>query len=166
MLDAEEDIFRDLELEGSDTLEDFHNSILQSFGLEGNEMASFYLSDEEWKQGDEIVLYEVGEGDESPRIMEETLLQEIASTVQTRFIYLYDFLNMWTFLVELADIAKPESGKTYPNLMFSHGQLPPLAPERGFTAEEGEEDDEFGSDYDDGYDVGDYDDLDFDENWN
>ena len=48
VLDAEEDIFRDLELESSSTFEDLHNAIIQSFGLSGHEMATFYVTDDEW----------------------------------------------------------------------------------------------------------------------
>jgi hypothetical protein len=45
ILDAEEDIFRDLEIEAHNTLEEFHNALTQAFGFLGNEMASFYTCD-------------------------------------------------------------------------------------------------------------------------
>lgn len=66
-------------------------------------------------------------------------------------------------MVELADIADAEAGTTYPNLMYSHGQIPEEAPEKEFIAEEIEEED-----YDEDFDLDpeDYDNLDFDENWN
>ena len=38
-----EDIFRDVEIRKTDTFEDLHNVITQSFGFDGSEMASFYL---------------------------------------------------------------------------------------------------------------------------
>ena len=50
ILDANEDIFRDIEIEAHNSLEEFHNAIAQSFGFMGNEMASFYTCDDEWKQ--------------------------------------------------------------------------------------------------------------------
>ena len=31
------------------------------------------------------------------------------------------FFSMWTFLVELAEIAEPVESTSYPNLMYSHG---------------------------------------------
>ncbi|NJW55911.1 plasmid pRiA4b ORF-3 family protein, partial [Salinimicrobium oceani] len=46
ILDAEEDVFRDIEIMADNTLEDLHNTILQSFGFDGTEMASFYISDD------------------------------------------------------------------------------------------------------------------------
>lgn len=160
ILDAEEDVFRDIEIMANDTLEDLHNTILQAFGFDGTEMASFYISDDGWNQGEEISQFDMVEGGSSVRLMNETTLDDILSEEQTKLIYIYDFLSMWTFLVELAEIAEPEPGMDYPNLMFVHGQLPTSAPDKDFVAEEGE------MDIDDDFDIDDYDDLSFDENWN
>ncbi len=162
ILDAEEDVFRDIEILSDSTLEDFHNTILQSFGFDGNEMASFYISDDDWNQGEEISQFDMAEGGSSIRLMNETSLDDVVSETQTKLIYVYDFLSMWTFMVELAEIAEPEAGMDYPNLMFVHGQLPNAAPEKEFTAEE----DEGLINFDDDLDIDDFDDLSFDENWN
>jgi hypothetical protein len=162
ILDAEEDVFRDIELLQESTLEDFHNSIINAFGFDGTEMASFYISDEDWNQGDEISQFDVSDGEESIRLMNETTLDSVVSEDQTKLIYVYDFLNMWTFLIELGEIAEIEEGRDYPNLMFVHGQIPLEAPDKEFIAEK----DEFGDNFDDDFDLEDYDDLPFDENWN
>ncbi|HET8885320.1 MAG TPA: hypothetical protein VFM70_03105 [Salinimicrobium sp.] len=163
ILDAKEDVFRDIELLQESTLEDFHNTITQAFGFGGNEMAAFYISDDEWTQGEEIPQFDM-DGDSGVRLMEETTLDSVVSEDQTKLIYIYDFFSMWTFLVELAEISEIEEGRDYPNLMFAHGQIPDEAPEKEFVAEENDEDnfDEF----DDDLDIEDYDDLSFDENWN
>ncbi len=162
ILDAEEDVFRDIEIMANNTLEDLHNTILQSFGFDGTEMASFYISDDDWNQGEEISQFDMTEGGSSIRLMNETTLDSVVSESQTKLIYVYDFLSMWTFLVELGEIAEPEPGMDYPNLMFVHGQLPAAAPEKDFIAE----DEGIGADYDEDFDIDDYDDLSFDENWN
>jgi hypothetical protein len=161
ILDAEEDVFRDIEIMADNTLEDLHNVILQSFGFDGTEMASFYISDDDWNQGEEISQFDMEEGGSSIRLMNETTLDDVVNEDQTKLIYVYDFLSMWTFLVELAEIAEPDPQMDYPNLMFVHGQLPMAAPEKEFEAE-----DEFGGEIDEDFDVDDYDDLSFDENWN
>jgi len=49
ILDTKEDIFRDLEIEPSASLEDFHYAIAQSLGFGGQEMASFYTTNENWE---------------------------------------------------------------------------------------------------------------------
>ena len=166
ILDTHEDVFRDIEIEASNNLEDFHNAITQAFGFEGQEMASFYTTNEFWEQEEEISLFDVNEEQGQIRLMNETYLEDILDKENTRLLYVYDFLSMWTFMVELADIGEAETGRIYPNLMYSHGQIPAEAPEKEFTSEpmEGEDDDDFDEDYD--LDPEDYDNLDFDENWN
>lgn len=162
ILDAKEDVFRDIEIEAEATLEDLHNTITQAFGFEGQEMASFYVSNENWEQGEEIALFDMSEGVNSVRVMNETAIDDVTNREQTRLLYVYDFLSMWTFLVELADTAQPDSSQTYPNLMFAHGEIPDEAPDKEFVAE-GEEEDE---DHYEDFDREDYGDLDFNENWN
>lgn len=160
--DTEDNVFRDLEIRESDTLEDLHNIITQSFGFDGSEMASFYRSDEDWNQGEEFSLFDLSEGDDDVKLMKETAINEVVYEVQTKLIYIYDFLNMWMFFVELAEIVEDTDSVDYPNLLFAHGQIPDEAPEKTFLTDDFDEFNEF----EDDLDVDDYDHLDFDENWN
>ncbi len=157
ILDADEDIFRDIEIEADNNLEDFHNTIIQSFGFLGNEMASFYTCDAKWNQNEEIALFDMGDNDAHVRLMNETFLEDILTENTPKLIYVYDFMNMWTFFVELADIVEKEDGRSYPNTLFSFGELPESPPEKKFEADST-------VDFDDTFEN--YDDLDFDENWN
>lgn len=162
----EEDVFRDIEIDSSDTLEDFHNAIVQAFGFDGSEMASFYTTNKKWEEGEEISLFDLGENPGEARVMNETLLEEVFSREQTRMIYTYDFLYMWTFMVELADIVDRKEGQIYPNLMFVHGQIPFEMDDEDEDLfmdpfEDFEEEDNKDFDFDQNYDE-----LGFDENWN
>jgi len=160
ILDAEEDIFRDIEIEDQSNLEDFHNAITQAFGFEGSEMASFYTCDEEWNQEEEIALFDMSESGSDIRLMNETSLDDVLTEDNPKMIYVYDFFSMWTFFVELADIVEKEDGRVYPNLLFTFGELPDTPPEKQFEAKPSEDE----GDFDDLLDR--YDDMDFDENWN
>jgi hypothetical protein len=81
---------------------------------------------------------------------------------------------MWTFLVELAAVENTvETGMIYPNLLFSHGEIPAEAMEKHFQADF-EEDDSY-SEFEDDLDEDDLDafggednfeDFGFEENWN
>lgn len=164
ILDAQEDVFRDIEILQENTMEDLHNSIVQAFGFDGAEMASFYISDDDWKQGEEIHQFDMSGSEDSIMLMNETSLDSVLSEKQTKLIYVYDFLKMWTFFVELAQIGEIEEGRDYPNLMYVHGQIPDAAPEKEFTGETEGLEDEFGDD--DEYGLDGYDDFDFNENWN
>ena len=159
--DTDDDVFRDIEIRETDTLEDLHNCISQSFGFDGMEMSSFYISDDNWNEGEEITMFDTGEPD--TRNMVTTVINEVVHEAQTKLIYVYDFLSMWTFFVELAEIVEEAEGTNYPNLMFVHGQIPESAPEKSFEAEDFAD---FNDEFDDGLDIEDYEGLDFDENWN
>ncbi|NBC57549.1 MAG: hypothetical protein GVY05_04605 [Bacteroidetes bacterium] len=167
-LDVLDDVFRDIAIRKTDTFEDLHFAILQAFGFEGQEIASFYKSDEEWNQGEEIALEDMSDGQSKLKMMSETHLEDILSEKQTKLIYVYDFLNMWTFYVELADITEPESSRNYPDLLFAQGQLPENPPEKKFEADLFDQfSDEFSEELEnDGLDLDDFEDLDFDERMN
>jgi len=156
ILDTQEDIFRDLEIEAENSLEDLHNAITQSFGFLGNEMASFYTCDELWNQDEEIALFDMSE-DGNIRLMNETALEDVLTEASPKLIYVYDFLNMWTFFVELAAIEPKEDGRAYPNILFAFGEIPDSPPERHFESDPITDTDD---------PLENYDDLGFDENWN
>ena len=157
ILDSEEDVFRDIAIEGQSTLEDFHNIITQAFGFLGNEMASFYTCDERWNQEEEIALFDMEDGDSAIRLMKETLIGDLLTQDTPKLIYVYDFLSMWTFFVELADVEERQNGLIYPMVLFSFGELPDAPTEKKFEA-----DPTF--DFKEPLDT--YGDLHFDENWN
>jgi hypothetical protein len=171
ILDAEEDVFRDIAIQEDDTLEDLHNAIVNAFGFDGMEVASFYTCDDQWNQEEEIPMFDSGDVPGEMKIMSDYPLNQLLSADQTKIIYVYDFINMWTFLVELAAIEEPENGETYPALLFSHGELPNTAPEKEFEAEN----EDFYSEFEDDLDEDDLDmfsgddsfeDYGFEENWN
>ena len=131
ILDVKEDVFRDIEIEATSTLEDLHHAITQSFGFLGNEMASFYKSNESWNQGEELPLESMEKGFN----MRDEPLNKIFTSSQHHLIYVYDFLNLWTFFVELKETADIISSSSYPNLIYSKGDVPEEAPEKIFETD-------------------------------
>jgi hypothetical protein len=171
ILDAEDDVFRDIAILDSDTLEDLHNAIFNAFGFDGMEVASFYTCDATWNQDEEIPMFDTGDVLGEQKTMSDYELSEILDVQNTKIIYVYDFINMWTFLVELASIEELEAGTIYPNLLFSHGEMPEDAGEKNFEADNNEDYAEFDDDYDeddlDMLDGGEnFEDYGFEENWN
>ncbi len=171
ILDAEDDVFRDIAILEGDTLEDLHNAIVNAFGFDGLEVASFYTCDDTWNQEDEIPMFDTGDIAGDVRTMSDYTLSEILNSDNTKIIYVYDFINMWTFLVELAAVEEITTGSVYPETLFSHGEMPEDAGEKIFEADEDENYNEFEDDLDeDDLDMleGDdsYEDYGFEENWN
>ena len=173
ILDAEEDIFRDIAILAEDTLEDLHNAIFNSFGFDGMEVASFYTCDETWNQEDEISMFDTGDVPGEQKIMSDYKLSDLLDEENTKIIYVYDFINMWTFLVELAAIEEEHVGSTYPETLFSHGEMPAEALEKNFEADDihndiyGEFEDDLDEDDLDMFEGDDsFEDYGFEENWN
>ena len=174
ILDNEEDIFRDIAILDTDNLEDLHNAIFNSFGFDGMEVGSFYTCDETWNQEDEIPLFDTGDTLGEMKIMADYQLADILDVNNTKIIYVYDFINMWTFLVELASIEDVVAGAIYPETIFSHGEMPDDAPENNFEADMNSS--QYNEDFEDDYNEEDLDmfdeggenfeDYGFEENWN
>ena len=128
--DTNEDILRDVEIDKNSNLTDLHELILLSFNFSGDQMASFYTVDEEWNQINEISLMNF---DESTDSMDSILIANILNNQNTKLLYIYDFMNMWTFYVELIEEAQEINNILYPRIIFSVGNVPEKAPDKKFT---------------------------------
>ena len=136
--DTKEDILRDVEIDKNSNLTDLHELILLSFNFSADQMASFYTVDEDWNQINEISLMNF---DESTDSMDSMLIANVLDNQNTKLLYIYDFMNMWTFYVEMIEEAEEINNILYPRIIFSVGNVPEKAPEKKFTNEhKGEED--------------------------
>ena len=136
ILNTEEDVIRDIAIDASASLEDLHNAVTNSFGFTGEEMASFYRSDETWVQGEEHPLFDMGEGVDQKIQMSEVILNDAFIHENDKMIYVYDFFNMWSFYVELIQTDFDHDNVELPSLLFSLGVVPNDAPEIQFETED------------------------------
>ena len=136
--DTKEDILRDVEIDKNSNLTDLHELILLSFNFSADQMASFYTVDEDWIQLNEISLMNF---DESTDSMDSVLIANILNNQNTKLLYIYDFMNMWTFYVELIEEAREINNIIYPRIILSIGNVPEKAPEKKFTNEDDEDED-------------------------
>ncbi|WP_296636719.1 hypothetical protein [Polaribacter sp.] len=159
ILDTKEDVLRTILVKNSINLEHLHFIIAKSFGFEGQEMASFYRTDYEWNQGEEIPLFNMAEAGESIS-MQTCILNETLPNENNKLIYVYDFLKMWTFYVDVVEISE-DKRTDLPQTILEVGSIPSKAPEKEFIA------DKLGNDFDDQDDLddefGDYDDFDYND---
>ena len=176
ILDAEEDIFRDIAIESDNSLEDLHNALINAFGFDGTEVGAFYtcVNDWSWHEEDGIPLFDTGDIPGEIKTMAEYRLDDLVHEQNTKLVYVYDLFSMWTFFLELAAIEEDKQiGETYPALLFSHGELPAEALQSGMRGDLSDEDmfGEFEDDLDDDdFDMFDgddsFEDMGFEENWN
>ena len=173
--DEVEDFVRDIEILSNDNFENFHKILLSSIGLNGQELASFYICDSKWNKQKEISLMDMGDDSEKETpeyeeddefslrsklpisVMKDSLLKDFIADPHQHIMYEYDFLNPKVFYIELLKILKEEDGVTYPRCTnkvkelpkeLKHNQLP--NPDDGYLQElEDEVDDGFEDGYDD-----------------
>ncbi|UMB54841.1 plasmid pRiA4b ORF-3 family protein [Lutibacter sp. A64] len=134
ILDVDQDVFRDIVVNEAINLEELHFIIAKSFGFKGQEMASFYLTDATWEQGEEIPLFDMSE-DENSFCMANCVTSMVLKKESDKLIYIYDFFSMWTFFVELTEIID-EADKELPFIALSFGNPPEKAPEKDFIGED------------------------------
>lgn len=168
VIDFEDDVFRDIVLPANTNFEVFHEQILKAFNFPNNQMASFYLSNDNWDKGQEIPLFDMSDtGAENLSTMKEVKLQALIENANQKLVYVYDFFLMWCFFVEIISIEK--SDIQLPEITTSYGTPPnpnDKAPIDAFTFEEDfsvnqqlnedDEDDDLFDEFSDGYDDDDF----------
>lgn len=155
ILEAEENVFRDLEIKTDQNLLELHHGIKKAFDLKGEEMSSFYLSNDDWYQGSEIPLEDVSE-DDKIETMADIKIGQVIPEKGNKMIFVYDFLNLWTFYVEVVETEVISANAEFPAVVFSYGKRPENAPENQMLGEIDIDDDfddeddflEFGENYD------------------
>jgi hypothetical protein len=171
--DKNEEVFRDIVIANDANFETFYQAIMDAFGFKGDQMASFYVSNDAWDKGHELSLldlsYDDDAIDEPASVMKNAIIQDFLQEPDQRFILVYDFMRMWIFLIEL--IAYEKESPLAPIMALAIGtatteQSRALLDENLFGEEvlgnpsADEEEDEFGfQDFDDDYaddDLNDY----------
>jgi hypothetical protein len=124
--EEDDSIYRDVAVRHTQTFVQLHQIILKAYEFDSKHQATFYRSNDNWQRGREISLekydkpYKV-----PPLLMTETNIGSEIFDPNQKFIYVYDFVKNWSFLVELINVSKEEGGKLeYPAVIKSEG-IPP-----------------------------------------
>lgn len=130
ILDAKESIFRDIEIKDKQTLWNLHLGIKSAFSLPGDELSSFYFSDDEWAEGRAVPLEDMSD-DGDGETMSDVYLNEGFPKVGGKMRFQYGFLDLWEFFCELIEISDEKPSVNYPITVFRFGNVPLKAPTRG-----------------------------------
>ena len=129
ILDAKDSIFRDIEIKDKQTLWNLHLGIKSAFSLPGEELSSFYFSDEEWTEGRAVPLEDMSE-DGDGEIMSDVYLNEGFEKVGDKMRFQYGFLDLWEFFCELLEINDETPAVNYPITVYRFGNAPLKAPSK------------------------------------
>ena len=119
-------VYRDVVIKHQQTFLDLHHAILKSYGFDTKHSATFYKSNDTWQQGREITLEKYDkEYKADPLIMADVNIGSQIADPNQKFIYEYDFVKFWRFMVELINVDKEADKKLeYPCCIKTEGLGP------------------------------------------
>jgi hypothetical protein len=124
--EEDDSVYRDVVVRHTQHFLQLHQVILKAYEFDSKHQATFYRSNDHWQRGREISLekydkpYKV-----DPLLMETTTVGSEIRDPNQKFVYVYDFVKNWGFLVELISVSKEEGGKLdYPAVIKSEGIAP------------------------------------------
>lgn len=130
-----EDIVREIEVQGKQTFEELHRSIQEAIGFDNSKDASFFMSDDYWRKGQEITNSKaVPEDDDDddyrrpkktpPKVMSKSRVADFIDDPHQKIVYIFDPVAKWTLFVELVKIQNDDPKTTYPRTVKSTGAAP------------------------------------------
>ena len=119
--DEDEAFIREFEFLESQSLLDFHNALQEELEFDRSQIASFYLSTENWEKEEEFTLFDMGSGSST---MENAVLEEVIYRKNQKLLYVFDFFNDRALYIEYVGEDKEEEGKDYPTCINSKGMPP------------------------------------------
>jgi hypothetical protein len=122
-LEEDDSVYRDVAAKHTQTFFQLHEIILKAFEFDNKHAATFYRSNDHWQRGKEISLEKYNkEYKAPPLLMIETAIGSEIKNPNQKFVYQYDFIKNWWFLVELISVSKDEDSKlSYPALIRTEG---------------------------------------------
>lgn len=144
-LEDNEDIFRDIDIKAAHSFEDLHTIIQQAFKFDAKHAASFFVSDDYWRKGQEITLRkedlpldeeEIRKKVEPKKLMSGTKVAKHVEQPHQRFVYVFDPEVQWTFLIEMIKIVEENPKAAYPSIVRSNGNAPKQYKQTNMAREE------------------------------
>jgi Plasmid pRiA4b ORF-3-like protein len=121
--EEDDSIYRDLAIKHTQTFTELHQAILKAYEFDSKHQATFYRSNDNWQRGREITLEKYDRNYRvAPLMMSETTIGSQIKDPNQKFVYVYDFVRNWGFLIELIGVSREESAKlTYPTVVKKEG---------------------------------------------
>lgn len=133
ILDAKDDIFRDIEIKGKQTLWNLHLGIKSAFSLQGEELSAFNLLEEDGTIVKSVPLEDMSD-DGDGEIMSDIYVDEAFEAVGDKAQFQYGLLDLWEFFCELVEITDEKNAVNYPITVFRFGNVPLKAPGKSSAA--------------------------------
>lgn len=133
ILDTKEDIFRDIEIKGKQTLWNLHLGIKSAFNLSGDELSAFNLLEEDGTIVKSVPLEDMSD-DGDGEIMSDVYIDEAFESAGDKAQFQYGLLDLWEFFCELVEVVDETKGVNYPITTYRFGNAPLKAPSKSGTS--------------------------------
>ncbi len=133
ILDTETDVIRDIAIREHATLFDLHKILVEAFELNSGEMSSFFRSNDDWEQGEEISMMDF-DAETRQNAQEKYKLSEVFPSEKSKMLFAYDYMSLWTFYIENIKEKKGNSNEKYPKILSEIGTRPSDPPTREMKA--------------------------------
>ena len=118
----------EIAINGDQTFQQLHDKIVETFGYDGSQMASFFTLDKMGTRVKEIALMEMSTDDDDDNntlVMDVTMIREVVNASCIELEYVYDFFANKYFRVEYAGEYIGDSADVLPLCVYCEGEIPP-----------------------------------------
>lgn len=125
----QDEFSREIELRSDQTFEDFFLAVVENLKLDPAMLSSFFICDHKFRKKDEISLVDMNpesndEGGKKVPVMRSCKLNRYIDDPHQKLLLVYDYLNYWTFYIELIRIIPANAAYIYPRVSKTEGDIP------------------------------------------
>ncbi len=119
--DEDESFIREFEFLDSHTLLDFHDVIQSELEFDKSQLASFFISADNWEKEEEFTLFDMGANSAT---MEDTLIDDVIIKKNQKLLYVFDYFNDRALFIEHTGEAEEDNDIEYPRCTGGKGEPP------------------------------------------
>lgn len=125
----QDEFMREIEVRSDQTFGDFHRAIVSDLKLDTGTFSSFFTCNDQFRKKQEISLVDMNpepeeDGGKPVYVMDKSRLSKFIDDPHQKLLFVYDYLNYWTFYIELQKILPADSSREYPRIFRSEGEIP------------------------------------------
>ena len=122
--DKVEDFVLHIDADARNTFFELHEAIQDVCKYDPSELATFYMADEEWDKGFEIMMFNNAPDKKLPVLtMKDTALGDYLKQKDDKLIYVFDIIDQKSLYIELIEIVM-EKKLNSPEVTFNRGTAP------------------------------------------
>ena len=133
--DRVEDFVLHIDADAKNTFFELHEAIQTACHYDPSELTTFFLADEEWDKGLEIVMFQNMSPKNHPaRLMKQTALGDLLKAQEDKLIYIFDLTNQKSLYIQLNKIVMEESLNS-PSVSYYRGMAPAQSPSNRYNSD-------------------------------